>query len=62
MQVHLVEDMLWSKIKSGQPLEPELVVHTRDCRECRDLVQEVSEEARRKRFSFSDLLGETISR
>jgi hypothetical protein len=49
---HLTEEMLWSKIKSGQSLEPAQFEHIRDCRDCRELVQVISTEAPRKGFSF----------
>ena len=53
---HLSEDLLWSAIKGHTPLDENFIEHTRDCRDCREFVQELSVEARTKGFSFPDLL------
>ena len=53
---HLSEDLLWSAIKKRQTLDKRYIAHTRDCRDCREFVPQLSLEAQTQGFSFPDLL------
>jgi hypothetical protein len=54
MLEHLSETQLWSKIKSGQRLDDTEIEHTRACLDCRQLVQERTDEAKAKGLPFPD--------
>jgi hypothetical protein len=56
MLEHLSEKQLWSKIKSGQRLDATEIEHTHACLDCRQLVQEVTDEARTKGMAFTNLM------
>jgi hypothetical protein len=49
---HLSENQLWSKIKSGQQLDDTEIERTRTCLDCRQLVQELTDEGRAKAYDF----------
>jgi hypothetical protein len=56
---HLSEDMLWSAITERQPLNESQIDHTDECRDCREFVQELTGEAKRKGLAFPDLLSKS---
>jgi hypothetical protein len=56
MLEHLSEKQLWAKIKSGQRLDAAEIEHTRTCLDCRQLVQELTDEAKTKGLSFPGLI------
>ena len=52
---HLSEELLWTLIKGNQPLTSKSIEHTRDCRDCRDLLAEICQDAVAKGHSISSL-------
>ena len=56
MLEHLSEKQLWSKIKSGQRLDDTEIQHTRTCLDCRQLVQEPTDEAKAKGLPLPNLI------
>jgi hypothetical protein len=56
---HLSAEVLWTTVKKGRPLADSYVQHTRECRDCREFVEEFSTEARGAGYSFPELLPQT---
>jgi hypothetical protein len=54
MDEHVLEDGLWSVIRKRQPLGERYRKHIRDCRDCREFVQEVACVAEGQGFTFDE--------
>ena len=59
---HLSETLLWAIVKNGGGLNSLYVQHTKECRDCRELVHEFSRDARSSGLSFRDLLPNSEER
>ena len=54
MAEHVLEDALWSLIRKRQPLSVRYHDHIRDCRDCREVVNEVAREAEVQGFTVHE--------
>jgi hypothetical protein len=55
-ETHLSLDLLRDLVKRGAPLDAHQKQHARQCRDCRDFVEDFSAEARHAGKSIPDLL------
>jgi hypothetical protein len=61
MAEHVLEDALWSLVRKRQPLDKRHRDHIRDCRDCREFIEEVIREAEGQGFTLDESFQVTLN-